>query len=303
MALGALSGCTAPAEAPTPASSHTAEPSPSSGSFAGAISIGGDRTLYLECAGTGSPTVVLESGIHDSSDPWTIAETQSPASGPAVFPAVAELTHVCMYDRPGTIRYTDPSALTTRSTPVAMPRTLPSMVSDLHALLSSAGIPGPYVLVGHSYGGMIVRLFAQTHPEEVAGLVLVDAFGPTIAQLFGSQWDRYAQLLNQPGTALDAMPGFETVDVSEAIQAIEQAPVLPAVPLVVLSKTEPFATAEGTPTDLTDTLERVWPQVQDALVALEPQTPHVLATGSDHYVQIHDPDLVTSMIGLVIARG
>ncbi|MEO8906969.1 MAG: alpha/beta fold hydrolase [Microbacteriaceae bacterium] len=301
LALSVLSGCTAAAPSPTlPAS---AAPSPLSGTFAGSISIGNGRKLYLKCAGTGSPTVVLESGIHDSSDPWSIAETRSPVpSGPAVFPAVAKFTHVCMYDRPGTIRYTNPSALTTRSTPVSMPRTLPSMVSDLHALLTSAKIPGPYVLVGHSYGGMIVRLFAQTHPKDVAGLVLVDAFGPNIAQLFGSQWDRYAELLNHPGTALDTKPEFETVDANEAIRAIAQAPPLPAVPLVVLSKTEPFATAEGTPTDLTDTLERVWPQVQDALVGLEPQTPHVFATGSDHYVQIKDPDLVTSMVKLVIGR-
>jgi pimeloyl-ACP methyl ester carboxylesterase len=105
-----------------------------------------------------------------------------------------------MYDRPGTIRYSNPAELTTRSTPVAMPRTLPSMVSDLHALLTAAKIPGPYLLTGHSYGGMIVRLFAKTYPSLTAGLVFVDAFGPNIAQLFGPQWLAYTETLNKPGT-------------------------------------------------------------------------------------------------------
>ncbi|WP_308466547.1 alpha/beta fold hydrolase [Rathayibacter soli] len=303
LAVVLLSGCEANASADPSASATTTAQSPVSGNFAGKVSIGNGRELYLRCAGTGSPTVVLESGIHDSSDPWTIAETQPPLpKEEAVFPALAKRTHVCMYDRPGTIRYASPAALTTRSTPVAMPRTLPSMVSDLHALLTSAKIPGPYVLVGHSYGGMIVRLFAQTHPNDVAGLVLVDAFGTNIEQLFGSQWARYTELLNQPGTALDKKADFETVDVNGAIRAIVQGPPLPAVPLVVLSKTEPFATAEGVPSDLTQTLEKVWPAVQTALVELEPQTPHVFVTGSDHYVQMNDPDLVTSMVELVIGR-
>ncbi len=62
---------------------------------------------------------------------------------------------------------------------------MPRMVVDLHALLRSAGVPGPYVLVGHSYGGLMVRLFAQTYPSKTAGLVFVDAFGINIERLFG----------------------------------------------------------------------------------------------------------------------
>ncbi len=273
------------------------------GTFAGQISIGGGRELYLRCAGRGRPTVILESGIHDSSDVWMLSDAQPPVIGsPNVFDGVARFTHVCMYDRPGTIRYTNPPALTTRSTPVPMPRTLQSMVADLHALLRSAHVPGPYVLIAHSFGGLIARLYAQTYPRDAAGMVLVDAFGTNIKSLFGPLWPKYEQLLNYPGISLENDPGWETVNVDGAIRAVQQAKPLPRIPLAVLSKTEPFATAPGAPRGLTRKLEQVWPTVQAALVKLEPLTPQVLVTGSDHYVEINDPDLTISMVRLIFDR-
>lgn len=280
-------------------------PTPAHGSLQGRIRIGRGRALYLRCAGTGSPTVVLESGIHDSSDTWTLTDTTPPVlPSPSVFSGVARFTRVCIYDRPGTIRYTNPPRLTTRSTRVRMPRTLPSMVSELHSLLKVARVPGPYVLVGHSYGGMIVRLFASAYPSQTAGLVLVDSFGPNIRRLFGPRlWPRYVRLLNYPGIALEHQPGFEIFNVDETIKAIQKPRPLPRVPLAVLSKTEPFAIAPGAPKAVTTKLEQVWPKVQAALVGLEPQTPHVFATGSNHYVQIHDPDLVISIIRLILDRA
>jgi pimeloyl-ACP methyl ester carboxylesterase len=293
------------ARLPESAAARASAGSASRGSFAGQVSIAGGRKLYLRCAGTGRPTVILESGIHDSSDPWTLTDTEPPViASPSVFSGVASYTHVCMYDRPGTIRYTNPPALTTRSTPVPMPRTLPSMVADLHALSKRAHVPGPYVLVAHSYGGLIVRLFASTYPSQIAGLVLVDAFAENIRRLFGPHlWPRYVELLNHPGTALDDLPGFETFDVDETIHAIQTAKPLPRVPLAVISKTQPFATAPTAPRRLTTRLEKVWPQVQQHLVELQPQTPHVFATGSDHYVQIHDPDLTIATIRLILDRA
>ena len=144
--------------------------STTSGTFSDQVAIGEGRVLYLRWAGTGSPTVILESGAHDSSDTWTVSDS---AAAP-VFDAVAELTHVCAYDRLGTVQYVDPPALTTRSTPTAQPRSLDDMAADLDALVTAAGIPGPYVLVGHSLGGMVVHLFAQQHPDDTAGVVFVD---------------------------------------------------------------------------------------------------------------------------------
>ena len=91
----------------------------------GPVDIGGGRQLYLHCAGptTGRPTIVLESGYHDSSDPWSLTAAQAPARGPSTFERLSQENRVCAYDRPGTFRYTDPLALTDRSTPVPMPRT------------------------------------------------------------------------------------------------------------------------------------------------------------------------------------
>src|SRR5215213_8498189 len=141
------------------------------GNFAGLVDIGGGRRLYLECRGQGIPTVVLESGYGNSGANWTIDAPLVPQ--PQVLPAVARFTHVCTYDRPGTVGLDLDDR--SRSDPVAQPRTATAVIADLHALLLAASVPGPYVLVGHSLGGMFVRLYAHTYPEEVAGLVLVDA--------------------------------------------------------------------------------------------------------------------------------
>ena len=95
---------------------------------------------------------------------------------------------MCAYDRPGTVRYVDPPALTTRSTPTTQPRSLDGMVADLEQLVIAAGIPGPYVLVGHSLGGLVLHLFAQEHPDDTAGVVFVDTLAGRRCQTCRSPW-------------------------------------------------------------------------------------------------------------------
>ena len=183
-----------------------------------------------------------------------------------------------------------------------MPRTAGDVASDLHTLLAVARIPGPYILVAHSLGGLFMRLYAQTYPDQVSALVFVDAFPAELPKLFGSEWPAYRQVLDNPLPQFRNNPKFEQIDVGTSVAQIENAAPLRRIPLVVLSKTEPFAR----PPDLVGFpfagLERLWPQGAEDLVKLEPDTPHIFATGSDHYIQIHQPDLVEQAIRLVIDR-
>ena len=113
----------------------------------------GKTRLHLHEQGQGSPVVILESGIGATSLSWAVLQ-----------PKIAEFTKVVSYDRAGLGWSTHASGR----------RTVSGMVDELHCLLSEAQVKPPYVLVGHSFGGLLVRAYASTYPSEVAGLVLVD---------------------------------------------------------------------------------------------------------------------------------
>jgi pimeloyl-ACP methyl ester carboxylesterase len=117
--------------------------------------VGSDGTrLNLYCTGSGSPAVVFDSGWEDWAPVWTIVQ-----------PEVAKWTRACSYDRAGA-GFSDPGPL---------PRTSVRIADELHSALHHAGISGPYILVGHAFGGNNVRTFAERYTPEVAGLVLVEA--------------------------------------------------------------------------------------------------------------------------------
>lgn len=116
------------------------------------VDVGGHR-LHLHCIGGGEPAVLLEAGLGNDVNHWS-----------AVQPSVAGFTRVCAYDRAG-LGWSDPGLL---------PRDAPRVVEELSQLLERSGERPPYILVGHSNGGPYVRLYAASHPERVAGLVLVD---------------------------------------------------------------------------------------------------------------------------------
>ncbi|WP_025737294.1 alpha/beta fold hydrolase [Mycobacterium genavense] len=278
-------------------------PTAGGGDFAGPIDIGNGRHLYLECHGRGSPTIILESGYHNSSDPWNRSYVDPPAVGPGVLPVLADEHRVCAYDRPGTLRFPGPPSITDRSSPVAMPRTARDVVQDLHALLAAAHLPGPYVLVGHSLGGLFIRLYAQTYPEQVRALAFVDAFPIEIPSLMGSDWPIYRRQLDTPLPQFATADSFEEIDIDTSVAQVGEAPPFPPVPTVVLTRTEPFAIPGTVTAEQGANLERAWREATEALIALRPQTPHLIATGSDHFVQIHQPDLVAAGVRLVIQRS
>jgi len=122
------------------------------------IDVGGHR-LYLYCTGSGSPTVVLESGASESSAYWGW-----------IAPAVARDTRVCVYDRAGR----------GFSEPASSPQDGVGAATDLHTLLERAHVAAPYVLVGHSSGGPYVRIFAARYPDQVAGMVQLDGQPPNV---------------------------------------------------------------------------------------------------------------------------
>jgi pimeloyl-ACP methyl ester carboxylesterase len=121
------------------------------------IDIGG-RKLHLHCKGAAikanDPTVILEAGAFGSSVWYRAAQDE-----------VAKIAHVCTYDRAGLAW----------SEPVTLPRPLEARADDLHLLLKSSGMKGPFILVGHSMGGLLVRMTAQKYPQDIAGIVTMDS--------------------------------------------------------------------------------------------------------------------------------
>jgi pimeloyl-ACP methyl ester carboxylesterase len=274
------------------------------GDFAGLVDIGGGRRLYLECAGQGSPTVLLEAGYRSPATVWTDDLVQPDDPRTMVLAGVAQFTRVCLYERPGAAAVVDDVLQPSRSDPVPMPRTAESVVTDLHALLGAAAVPGPYVLVGHSLGGLFVRLYAATYPDEVVGLVLVDAWSEELKELLTpEQWEAYVRFNSvlPPEMADDA--SYETLDFAAASEAMETAAAahpLPAIPLVVLAHGQPFgvpAEGLGFPPEV---LETAWNTAQEQLAMLVPDGRFVVAEESAHYVQLQQPDLVITAIQQVV---
>jgi pimeloyl-ACP methyl ester carboxylesterase len=274
------------------------------GDFAGSVDIGG-RSLYMECRGRGSPTVILEAGFRSRADYWTDDLIQPDAPRTMVFPGVAAFSRVCAYDRPGTTTFIDGTLLPSRSDPVSMPRTALESVHDLHALLQAAMAPGPYVLVGHSYGGMFARLYASTYPSEVVGMVLVDAFSEGLEdQMTPDQWTAYEELFQPVPEALAGYEDLEFTDLDTSASQVREAtavsPLRPQ-PLVVLSRGQAMEMPADLPGGLTgEGLEHAWSVEQDRLAALLPDAKHVIAHESEHYIQLQQPELVIAAVREVV---
>lgn len=151
------------------------------------VSIGGGRSLYLKCQGSGTPTVILEAGVGAGSDDWS-----------EVQPRLARATRTCAYDRAGL-----GNSLPVLGAPFPGVHDASDDVSDLERLLDHAAITSPYVLVGRSYGGLLVRLFAHARPHRTAGMVLVDT--EALDATLGGLGDTPLVIIT-PGRPIDSGP-------------------------------------------------------------------------------------------------
>jgi pimeloyl-ACP methyl ester carboxylesterase len=273
--------------------------------FAGLVDIGGGRKMYLTCHGTGSPTVVLVSGLKASADDWNIAEK----SASAVFPEVSKFSRVCSYDRPGTPVGEKPS----RSDPVPQPTTAKDAVADLHALLSAAGETGPYVLVGHSCGGLVVKLYARSYPKDVSGLVLVDALSEGLQDAETSeQWPIQRKLMEgNVKASLALYPALERIDPDRSFDQVRAAPPLRSIPLVVLSADHPWGPQvpsmieagilpKDVPADFGYVTDAAQKKAQEQLAKLVPNAKHIVKTNSGHEIHKEQPQLVIDAIREVV---
>jgi pimeloyl-ACP methyl ester carboxylesterase len=271
-------------EAPTPTPDAAADRS-------GPVDVGGGRAIHLECHGTGSPTVVLVSGLGDGAEVWSTPDGDD-QSAPTVYEDVASFTRVCAYDRPGTSG--------SRSTEVAQPTSAQISADDLQALLAASGETGPFVLAGHSYGGPIIRLFASDHPDEVAGLVLVDGLSEDLDAGLTDAQRTVFEVLNTPASS-DA----EFFDFATLVAQLRGSPPAPDVPVVVLTADTPQLTPEalasgqlppGVDQAFADALWTAQLAAQDLLPGKFTRAVHITDTSSDHYIQLENPQLVIDSI-------
>jgi len=214
----------------------------------------GRYSLSLKSAGTGTPTVIMDAGAGDTSESWATIQ-----------PHVASFTQVCTYDRAGT----------GQSDVGPTPTTSRQIVHELHLLLINAHIPSPYVLVGHSFGGLNMRLYASYYPDEVVGMVLVDSAHEAM----------YAHL--------DIPTPLDGTDYTTSAQQVRATQSLDDRPLIILSH---GLFMPGVPEAVT----QMWLPCQKKLAHLSSNSVLVIATKSGHFIQADQPEIVIEAIRQVV---
>ncbi len=249
-----------------------------------AVDIGG-RELFIHCEGTGSPTVLLEHGLGSNGHEWQAVQND-----------IAELTRVCWTSRAG-MGFSDRAPDTTA-------RTAQDAADDLSAALEAAQIGGPYVLVGHSFGGYVVRLFTNQHPDDVIGVVLVDSTHEDQPHrlhnsLSSEAWKELSIFFGSDNP--------ENIDFTASADLVRATRDLGSRPLVVLEATEQSTDADdaditqATADEIDTAMADLWPELQADLALLSTAGTHQVVHGSGHFIQNDNPQAVTDAITRVIS--
>ncbi len=273
--------------------------------FAGLVEIGDGRELFLDCQGAGSPTVLVIPGKGSYAEAWNVVvppddpirsspydlieQANLGHSPDAVQPTVAKSTKICAYDRPNT----RPDGAD-QSTPVPQPHTVQQDVDDIVKLVAAAALQPPFVVVAHSYGGIVADLLARTHPELVSGLVMVDPLSEFLPSV-GTAEQNAAFERDGP---VPPDPGGEGILPDDAFRRIGAAPPLPRVPAIVLSS-DKFQPPEKLKPD-NYTLAQI--HQANSMLAAALGTTNDTETDSGHNVMLYQPQLVTDAILDVVSR-
>ena len=221
---------------------------------------GGGQRQWVHCAGTGGPTVVLVSGLAADHTMWS-----------RVFDRLAGVRRTCIVDRPGL--GASPARVGSRTVDAG------DQARELRAALQAAGETGPFVLVAHSYGGLIGRAFRQQQPASVAGLLLLEAVWPGIDRDF---LPSYASPWHEAGTALDITAGSRAA----------RGPLAPTPVLVI---------AAGKPGNGSAQADDAWTKRQRQ-IARTAHAPLWIARGSGHVVQRDEPGIVVRGVQYLLEK-
>jgi len=248
------------------------------------IDVGG-RDMFVRCQGTGAPAIVLEHGLGSSGVEWSDVQQE-----------LAEDTRVCFTSR-ARMGFSDP-------VPDSQARTAQDAVDDLAAALSGAEISGPYILVGHSFGGFVVRLFANQHPNDVVGVVLVDSAHEDQATalrdaLSPSAWSELSGLFDSENP--------EHMDFQASADEASRAGHLGDLPLIVLEAgqqhTDPGGTVSvETAHQIDQIMIDLWPEYQRDLSTLSHHGTHQLIGDSGHFIQTDRPDAVVDAVRSIMIQ-
>jgi pimeloyl-ACP methyl ester carboxylesterase len=257
------------------------------------VDIGG-RNLHLAVRGSGSPTIVIEAGMGEppiESGSWN-----------AVVEELSKSNRVVLYDRAGLGR-SDPAP--------KLPRTGADVAADLEALLAKAAVPGPYLLVGHSYGGIHLRMFASRFPDKVAGMVLVDASHPDQERrwlaAFGPARADETETLRKVREHLasrstpDSNP--EKIDPKATAGQIQGARDLGDKPLVILTHSAGFKIDPSLPEENLRQIEAVWTEIQEGHKRLSTRSTLLQSRNGGHNLPGEDPELVVSGVRLALIQS